>query len=58
MLKMQNEYLKVLAGGLPNSKLIGERIQSTDYQIIHPEVPKEPKTNVQLLPSSSTSRND
>ncbi len=58
MLKMQNEYLKALAGGLPNSKLMGERIQTTESQIIHPEVSKEPKTNVQLLPSSSTSRND
>jgi hypothetical protein len=55
---MQNEYLKALAGGLPNSKLMGERIQTTESQIIHPEVSKEPKTNVQLLPSSSTSRND
>lgn len=43
MLKMQNEYLKVLAGGLPNCKLIGERILSTDSHITHSEVSK---TNV------------
>ena len=40
MLKMQNEYLKVLAGGLPNSKLIGERIQSIDSHITHSDVSK------------------
>jgi hypothetical protein len=45
MLKMQNEYLKVLAGGLPNSKLTGERIQIIDSHITHSEVSK---TNVQL----------
>jgi len=38
MLKIQNEYLKVLAGGLPNSKLIGERIQTPDSLITHSEV--------------------
>ena len=58
MLKMQNEYLKVLAGIFPDSKLIGERIKSTDSQITHSEVSKEPKANVQVLPSSSTSKND
>ena len=58
MLKVQNEYLKVLAGGLPYSKLIGERSQSSDSQTTLSEGPNKSKVEAKNLQSSSTSRND